>query len=298
MAKKYFGQAIPQDRDFISPDDQLIHMAEELRGRYEEAMERYAFQDALVEVFKVVARANKYIDETAPWALGKDPAQAGRLAAVLYNLLEIIRISAILLTPFIPDSVEKIMRQLGVDESAAKYESALYFANTEYCVNKTENLFPRIDMKKELELLEQKQAEQEAAGAQPAAKQAKPKAEQPKDAAPEGIITIDDFKKVKLIVAKVTACEPVPKSDKLLRLSLDDGTGTGRQVVSGIHQWYQPEDLVGKKVVVVANLRPAKLRGVMSEGMILAADSVKPDGAEDVRVVFMDDSIPCGSSIH
>ena len=298
MAKKYFGQAIPQDRDFISPDDQLIHMAEELRGRYEEAMERYAFQDALVEVFKVVARANKYIDETAPWALGKDPAQAGRLAAVLYNLLEIIRISAILLTPFIPDSVEKIMRQLGVDESAAKYESALYFANTEYCVNKTENLFPRIDMKKELELLEQKQAEQEAAGAQPAAKQAKPEAEQPKDAAPEGIITIDDFKKVKLIVAKVTACEPVPKSDKLLRLSLDDGTGTGRQVVSGIHQWYQPEDLVGKKVVAVANLRPAKLRGVMSEGMILAADSVKPDGAEDVRVVFMDDSIPCGSSIH
>ncbi len=290
MGERYFGQTLPQDRRFVTPDEQLVAMLDNVREQYSNLMETFTFQSALAEVFKVISRANKYIDETMPWALGKNPDETDRLAAVIYNLLETIRICATLLVPFMPNSCEKIFAQLGCPEEDRTYEKAIYYANTGYCINKKDNLFPRIDLKKELELLEQHTAEK-AAKAAPAAKTGgDKKAEEPKV---EGIISIDDFMNVKLVVAKITGCVPVPKSDKLLQLTLDDGSGKPRQVVSGIHAWYEPEALIGKKVAVVANLKPAKLRGVVSEGMILAADI-----GDAARVLFIDNAVPCGARIR
>ncbi len=290
MGERYFGQTLPQDRRFVTPDEQLVAMLDNVREQYSNLMETFTFQSALAEVFKVISRANKYIDETMPWALGKNPDETDRLAAVIYNLLETIRICATLLVPFMPNSCEKIFAQLGCPEEDRTYEKAIYYANTGYCINKKDNLFPRIDLKKELELLEQHTAEK-AAKAAPAAKTGgDKKAEEPKV---EGIISIDDFMNVKLVVAKITGCVPVPKSDKLLQLTLDDGSGKPRQVVSGIHSWYEPEALIGKKVAVVANLKPAKLRGVVSEGMILAADI-----GDAARVLFIDNAVPCGARIR
>ena len=253
-------------------------------------MERFAFQDALIEVMKAVSRSNKYIDETAPWVLGKDDSKKDRLATVLYNLLETIRIAGILLTPFMPDSCKKIQEMIGADNNAFSWESAARFGGLcpTATVHKGENLFPRIDLNKELEALEAAKAAKEAAA------QKEKKAPQ-KEEKPEGVVSligIDDFAKVQLRVAQVTACEPVPKSDKLLCLQLDDGMG-GRQVVSGIHAWYEPADLIGKKIVLVANLQPAKLRGTLSNGMILAADV-----GDTAKVIFVDDSIPNGANIR
>lgn len=290
MAERYFGQIIPQDRRFETPDEQLIAMLDEVRESYSELMESFTFQSALAEVFKVIGRANKYIDETAPWVLGKDTAQFDRLAAVIYNLLETIRICASLLEPFMPDTCKKIFAELGCPEDEIGYDKAIYYANTSYCVHKKDNLFPRIDMKKELEELENQKANK---AAQPKEDKPEKKAENTAGGLPEGIISIDNFMSVKLVVAKITACEPVPKADKLLKLTLDDGSGTPRQVVSGIHEWYEPDDLAGKKVAVVSNLKPAKLRGVLSQGMILAADV-----GEAAKVLFIDDSVPCGSRIR
>ena len=290
MGERYFGQILPQDRRFVTPDEQLVAMLDNVREQYSALMETFTFQSALAEVFKVISRANKYIDETAPWILGKNPDETDRLAAVIYNLLETIRICTTLLVPFMPDTCNKIFTQLGCPEDERTYEKAIYYANTGYCINKKDNLFPRIDLKKEMELLEQHTAEK-AVKAVPATKSGcDKKAEEPKV---EGIISIDDFMNVKLIVAKITDCVAVPKSDKLLQLCLDDGSGTPRQVVSGIHTWYEPEALIGKKVAVVANLKPAKLRGVKSEGMILAADV-----GDSARVLFIDDAVPCGARIR
>ncbi len=291
MEEKYFAHDLPQVRRFESPDEQLTEMLDNVKENYSALMEKFTFQSALAEVFKVISRANKYIDETAPWVLGKDPEQRDRLAAVIYNLLETIRISAILLTPFMPDTCRKIFEQLGCNEESCGFERAIYLADTVYNVSRKENLFPRIDMKKELALLEAK-SEEKAKAAEKAAEKSAPKSE-PKAEKPEGIISIDDFMNVKLIVAEITECTAVPKSDKLLQLTLNDGSGKPRQVVSGIHAWYEPADLIGKKVAVVANLKPAKLRGVMSEGMILAADV-----GEAAKVLFIDSSVPCGSRIR
>lgn len=299
MVNKYFGDKLPAERRFDELDTQLIEMVNGLKVAYEKEMEAFAFQNALAEVFKVISRANKYIDETAPWVLGKEPADAPRLASVLYNLLEVIRASATLLTPFMPDSCLSITRQLGISEQAAAYDSVGYSADTDYIIVKGDNLFPRIDLKKELELLEGKVTQpKEEKPAEAKSKEEKLKEASKTEPTTEGIIDIEHFMKVELIVAKVMRCEPVPKSDKLLCLQLDDGSAEGRQVVSGIAKWYSPADLIGKKVCVVGNLKPAKLRGVVSQGMILAADSVTADGQEDVKVLFMDDSIPCGSRIH
>jgi methionyl-tRNA synthetase len=290
MGERYFGQILPQDRRFITPDEQLVAMLDNVREQYSALMETFTFQSALAEVFKVISRANKYIDETAPWILGKNPDETDRLAAVIYNLLETIRICTTLLVPFMPETCNKIFTQLGCAEDERTYEKAIYYANTGYCINKKDNLFPRIDLKKELELLEQHTAEKAAKSAPDAKSGCDKKVEEPKI---EGIISIDDFMNVKLLVAKITECIPVPKSDKLLQLCLDDGSGTPRQVVSGIHTWYEPEALIGKKVAVVANLKPAKLRGVKSEGMILAADV-----GDSARVLFIDDAVPCGARIR
>ncbi len=292
MWDKYFGGVITAAREYDKIDDEIIRMATALKGLYETQMESYSFQNALMEIFKVISRANKYIDETAPWNLAKDENKLPRLAAVLYNLIEVIRIAGILLQPFMPESCQKIKEQIGAADAQYHYESAGKFAllpeGTR--VAKGENLFPRLDLAKELDALSGGTAPVTASVPAPKAQPVqteKPKAEIP------GIITIDEFAKVELRVAQITACEPVEGADKLLRLTLDDGAA-GRQVVSGIHEWYEPADLIGKKIVVVANLKPAKLRGVLSQGMILAADV----GTDGCCVIFIDPSVPNGSKVR
>lgn len=294
MVEKYFGGALPTERKADPLDDELVAMANALREKYEYAMEHYAFQQALVEVFRLISRTNKYIDETAPWVLAKEDANAPRLATVMYNLLESLRISAILLSPVMPAASEKILAQLGVSGALASYESAACFGGLPLnaAVVKGETLFPRIDAAKELALLEEEHAQRVAA--QNSAKPKVEKAPTPAIAGIASLITIEDFGKVELRVAEIRECTKVQKSDKLLKLLLDDGTGTPRQVVSGIAAWYSPESLLGKKVVVVANLTPVKLRGVESNGMILAADA----GEQDVKVLFVDSDVPNGSKVR
>ncbi len=269
MTEKYFAGTLIDTREHAPVDDELVNMASSLRGVYEKHMEAYGFQAALLEIFKVISRANKYIDQTMPWTLKTD-AQRPRLATVMYNLLECLRICAVLLTPFIPAATEKILAQIGAhgaDWDSANVWGALP-ANA--AVTKGDVLFPRIDLAKEL-------AELEAAAEQ--AKAAK---------AAEGValIGIDDFSKVKMQVARVLSCENVPKSAKLLVFKLDLGDHT-RQVLSGIAKWYKPEDLVGHNVVVVSNLKPAKLMGHESNGMILSASC-----GDDLWVIKADDAKP------
>jgi methionyl-tRNA synthetase/methionyl-tRNA synthetase C-terminal region/beta chain len=281
MMEKYFGGIIPGEREAGPEDDELRNMVAALPERFETQMEKYAFQQALQEVFKVIARANKYIDETAPWALAKDESKKARLGCVLYTLLESVRICSSLLVPFMPDSCERIRGMLGAAPEEFTWDAACKWGVLAVGakVSKGENLFPRIDMQKEL-------AELEAAKA--AANQKTDASEQEE---PLNLIGIEDFQKVDLRVAKVLSCEPVKKSDKLLCLQLEVGQEK-RQVVSGIHSWYQPEDLIGKKVLMAYNLTPAKLRGVESCGMILAATV-----GDRAQVVFVDDVIPSGSKL-
>ena len=289
MVEKYFGGTLPEVRRTEAPDDELISMAKALAPRVESLMDALQLPTALTEIFRFISRTNKYIDETAPWTLAKDEANNDRLATVMYNLLESIRVATVLLSPALPNTAPKVYAQIGASNEITTWASAAEFgllpANT--TVQKGEVLFPRIDAEKELAELEAISAAKKAAVTATA---------QTPEKKVEGVasfIDIADFAKVDLRVAKVTACEPVPKADKLLRLVLDDGSENPRQVVSGIHPWYEPEQLIGKKVIVVANLKPAKLRGVESQGMILAADA-----GENVCVIFPDDSIPCGSKVR
>ena len=281
MMEKYFGGIIPSEREEGPEDNELREMVAALPARYEAQMEKYAFQQALQEIFRVIARANKYIDETAPWALAKDESQKARLGGVLYTLLESVRVCSSLLVPFMPDSCERIRGMLGAAPEACTWDAACRWGELPAGakVSKGENLFPRIDMQKELAELEASQA----ASVQ--------RADPPVQEEPLNLIGIEDFQKVDLRVAKVLSCEPVKKSDKLLCLQLEVG-GEKRQVVSGIHAWYQPEDLIGKKVLMAYNLTPAKLRGVESCGMILAATV-----GDRAQVVFVDDAIPSGSKL-
>ena len=287
MADKYFGGTLPADREAGDFDAELIAEAEELRAKVDEFMDKTQINNALAEIFKVVSRANKYIDETAPWVLGKDESEKARLATVLYNLLETIRIVSTLLSNFMPTTMPKVWEQIGAAESDITYENAGKFGvlPADVTVHRGEIIFPRIDVDKEIEELNKiigsnaKPEEKADDGFEPA-----PIADE---------ITIDDFAKVDLRVALVKDCEKVKKSKKLLCLQLDDGFG-GRQVVSGIAAWYKPEDLIGKKVVIVANLKPVKLCGVESNGMICAADT--PDGA--ASVIFPDQDLPCGSKLR
>lgn len=288
MADKYFGGTLPEGREAEPVDDELLSMIKGLREKYEHEMESYAFQNALMEIFKIISRSNKYIDETAPWVLGKDPEKKDRLATVLYNLLEGIRVCAVLLTPFMPDTVVKIFDQIGASEEARGYETAAEFGvlPANVTVHRGETLFPRIDAKKELAELE---AEEKAAKT-PAAEEKK---EEKEEIVLEPEIGIEDFGKVELRVAKIISCEKVPKAKKLYKIQLDDGMG-GRQIVSGIAQYYTPEELIGKKIIVVANLKPAKLCGVESNGMLLAGN--REDGS--ACVTFIDDSVPVGTRLH
>jgi methionyl-tRNA synthetase len=229
-------------------------------------------------VFKVISRANKYIDETMPWALAKDESQKARLATVMYNLLEAIRVTGALLAPFMPASCDKIFAQIGAAAEDVTWDKAAAFGvlPATVTVHKGEALFPRIDMEKELKELEKMNAP---------VKEAKP--------APEPV-TIDEFAKVQLTVCKVLACENVKKSEKLLKFQLDDGSGTPRQILSGIAKWYKPEDLVGKTLLACTNLPPRKMMGLESNGMLLSA--VENDHG-DPHLIILEDSLPAGFTL-
>ena len=284
MVIKYFGGTLPADRQADDIDNELIAMSEALRDKVAAFMDETQLNNALAEIFRVISRANKYIDETAPWVLAKDEANKARLAAVMYNLLEAIRITSTLLSCFMPTTMPKVWEQAGISEDIVTYENAGKFGvlPADVTVKKGDIIFPRIDVDKEIaelnELIKasQPKEEPENAGVLPLA----------------DMISIDDFAKVELRAATVVSCEKVKKASKLLCLQLDDGMG-GRQVVSGIAKWYKPEDLVGKKIIVVANLKPAKLCGVESNGMIVAADV-----GEDARVIFLDNDIPNGAKLR
>lgn len=287
MVEKYFGGTLPADKKSDPMDDELTSMATALRAKVDECMDNTTLNIALAEIFKVISRANKYIDETAPWVLAKDESNKPRLAAVLYNLLEAIRISTSLLSAFMPTTMPKVWEQIGASADDVSYENAAKFGvlPADVTVHRGEVLFPRIDVDKEISEL----------NALIEAQMKKTQAEQDKDGANleplSETIKIDDFFKSDLRVAEVKSCEKIPKARKLLKLMLDDGFGE-RQVVSGIAKWYAPEDLIGKKVIVVANLAPAKLCGVESNGMIVAASV-----GEDAKVIFVDKDIPNGSKL-
>jgi len=282
MADKYFGGTLPTDRQPETLDNELIGMAEALRETVTQLIEDAQLAKALEEIFKVVSRANKYIDETEPWVLGKSEEKKARLASVLYNLLESIRICSGLLAAFMPRTMPVIWEQIGADESLTAYDTLGEFGKLpdNVTVHKGGVLFPRIDVEKEIEELNA------------LIKPAKTIRED-EDLDKANIINIDQFAEIKLRSGEITVCEKIPKAKKLLKLTIDDGRN-GRQIVSGIAKWYKPEDLIGKKIVFVANLSPAKLCGELSEGMILACDA----GEDDVRVLFLDEDVPNGSTIR
>ena len=284
MVEKYFGGTLPTERESGEFDDDLIATATALRSSVDSYLDQTQINNALAEIFKVVSRANKYIDETAPWVLAKDEANKTRLATVLYNLLDTIRIVATLLSAFMPTTMPKALEQIGACEKCASYENADKFGvlPLDVTVKKGEVLFPRIDVEKEIEelnaIIKNNSAEDEAV--------TKLREEL------EGIaqIGIDDFCKVDLRVAEIKACEPIKKAKKLLKLTVFDGANE-RTVASGLALYYKPEELIGRKVILVSNLKPAKLCGVDSCGMILAATC-----GEDVKVIFVDD-MPAGAKI-
>ena len=281
MVGKYFGGTLPAEQEAGPEDDELIAMLTALREKYAAQMEKFQMQNALAEVFRVISRANKYIDETAPWVLAKDEAKKPRLARVLYNLVETLRVCGTLLTPFMPESMAKLAAQIGADESAMSWENAEKYGvlPAEVSVTKGENLFPRIDMEKELKALEEL---------------TKPKID-PIEPFKENVV-FDDFEKCDMRVCKVTKCERVKKSEKLLRFELDDGSGTPRQILSGIAKYYAPEDLVGKTVAAIVNLPPRKMMGLESNGMLLSAVRTI-NGKEELHLIMLDDKIPAGSTL-
>ncbi len=288
MVIKYFDGTLPEEKQSDPMDDELISMAKSLRETVDKCMDNTTLNLALAEIFKVISRANKYIDETAPWVLAKDEANKPRLAAVLYNLLESIRISTSLLSAFMPSTMPKVWEQIGAAADDVSYENAAKFGvlPQNITVHKGDIIFPRIDVDKEIEELNaliKAQADKAKAALEDAdGANLEPLAD---------IIGIDDFFKADLRIAEVKSCEKIPKAKKLLKLMLNDGFGE-RQVVSGIAKWYAPDDLIGKKVILVANLSPAKLCGVESNGMIVAASV-----GEDAKVIFVDKDIPNGSRL-
>ncbi|MEE3499172.1 MAG: methionine--tRNA ligase subunit beta, partial [Ruminococcus bromii] len=284
MFEKYFGGTLPVERESGEFDDDLICTATSLKKSVDGYMDKTQLNNALAEIFKVVSRANKYIDETAPWVLAKDENNRTRLATVLYNLLETIRIVSTLLSAFMPTTMPRALEQIGADEAAATYDNADKFGvlPLDVTVKKGEALFPRIDVEKEIEelnsIIKNNDTESE---------ETKKLREEIEGVAQIGI---DDFGKVDLRVAEIKACEPIKKAKKLLKLTVFDGVKE-RTVASGIAKYYKPEELVGKKIILVSNLKPAKLCGVESCGMILAATC-----GDDIKVIFVDD-MPSGAKI-
>ena len=280
MVQKYFGGKLPAEQEYdAAMDDELVGLASSLHEKYEAQMERYAFQNALSEIFAVISRANKYIDENAPWILAKDESKKPRLAKVMYHLLETVRICGGLLQPFMPETSAEIGRRIGADRMDWDSLCAFGVLAADAQVTAGPALFPRIDAQKELEALE--------------ALNAKP--EEPKeDPLPEPLppVSFDDFCKVEMTVVKVLTCEKVKKSEKLLKFTLNDGTDKPRQILSGIAKFYEPEQLLGKTLVAVTNLPPRKMMGQESCGMLLSAER-----GDKLHLVMLDDAVPAGARL-
>ena len=279
MTKKYFDGVVPAPDATDALDDELISAVNKARDESVRLMDEFRVSDSLDEIFTMLRRANKYIDETMPWALAKSEEGMPRLKTVIYNLLEVIRCAAVLLKPYIPETAEKIFRQIGTDKTSLDSVSTFGSLVSGAPLGEASTLFARIDEKKFLEEMEAKQA---------AAAAAEAPIEEPEH---EEEVGIDVFAKLEMRACKIIACEPVPKAKKLLKLQVDLGYEK-RQVVSGIAKYYKPEELIGKKVIVITNLKPAKLCGVDSYGMILAS------GEDDVRVVFLDDAVKLGDRVR
>ncbi len=284
MVEKYFDGKLITERESGDFDDDLIAQATSLRQRVDEFMDETQLNNALAEIFRIVSRSNKYIDETTPWVLAKDESKRARLATVLYNLLETIRIVSTLLAPFMPSTMPTALEQIGACDKCATYENADKFGvlPSDVQVKKGEALFPRIDVEKEIEelnsIIKNNDGESE---------EVKKLREEIEGVAQIGI---EDFARVDLRVAEIKACEPIKKAKKLLKLTVFDGVAE-RTVASGIAKFYKPDELVGKKIVLVQNLKPVKLCGVESCGMILAATC-----GDEIKVVFVDD-MPAGAKI-
>ena len=305
MIEKYFDGVLPAWTDAVDKevDAPLKEHCAALPGLVEEQMNKLQYSQALAEIWKVIGECNKYIDLTQPWVLGKDEAKKDRLANVLLTLAECVRFVAVLIRPFMPATPDRIFEQLGVSDEALKsWESLDFFgklpAGIKVC--KGEALFPRIDIKKELEALNPDEKEEKKA-AKAEAKQEKKeqkaeKKEKKKQEIPEGCIAFDDFEKVQLRVARVLACERVEKSEKLLkfRLSLGDEE---RTVLSGIAKFHNPEDLIGKNLILLANLAPRKIMGIESQGMLLSSVAKNEDGTETLRLLTADPIMPAGAEI-
>ena len=290
MVGKYFDGTLPTAQaEDAEKDAELVGLISGLRANYEAQMEKYAFQNALAEVFKVIGRANKYIDENAPWVLAKDmEANGARLARVMYNLLEVLRVSAVLLTPFMPDSAAEVLKQIGACERCSTWEAASQYGalKADVTVQRGDNLFPRIDAEKALAELE--------AAAEAAKKAALPALEiEPQT---EEKVDFDTFCKSDFRAVKVKACENVKKSNKLLKFTLDDGTGVDRQILSGIAMFYKPEELVGKTLMAIVNLPPRKMMGQESCGMLISAVHTEK-GEERLNLLMLDDKIPAGAKM-
>ena len=278
MTKKYFGGIVPAPADAEPVDDELKAVALGLPAAVEKRMADLHVADAIDEVFTLLRRSNKYIDETMPWALAKDEDKKGRLGTVLYNLLESIRFAATMLRPYLPDTADKIFAQLGTEDKGVESLQSFGGMTAGAPVGEASILFERIDIRKKLaEIEEEKKAQQQAE----------------KSAVtflPD--IPFDDFCKVDMTVCKVLACENVKKSEKLLKFQLDDGSGTSRQILSGIAKYYKAEELVGKTVVAVTNLPPRKMMGQESNGMLLSAEK---DGK--LNLIMLDDAIEAGAKL-
>ena len=284
MAQKYFGEHLPAQQ-LANPemDAELVGLVSGLQAKYQESMEHFAFQNALGDIFKVISRANKYIDENAPWVLAKDEANKPRLARVLYNLLETVRVCAGLLTPFMPDTAAEIAKRLGGAKMDWESLGQYGLLPADVAVVAGPALFPRIDMEKELAALE----ELSKANQKPAI-EIEPYAEENVD--------FDTFCKSDFRAVKVKDCCNVKKSNKLLQFTLDDGTGTDRQILSGIAQFYKPEELIGKTLIAITNLPPRKMMGRESCGMLISAvHSV--NGEEKLNLIMVDDAIPAGAKL-
>ena len=280
MIEKYFGGLLPAERVSEAIDEELKGMIRALPERYAKQMDAYQLHVALEEVFRLIQRANKYIDETAPWVLARDEANKPRLAEVMYNLLEALRVSLICLTPFMPESCAKALGQIGAQELCGWDDAVYGAAEGERRVHKGETLFPRLDLEKTLAELEEISRREKA----------------PKTPPVLPDVTIDEFSRCDMRVCKVLKCEAVKKSKKLLRFELDDGSGTTRQILSGIREFYEPEQLVGKTVVAILNLPPRKMMGLDSCGMLLSA-AREVDGKEELHLLMLDDSVPAGAQL-
>ena len=281
MSNKYFGGVVARTGETGPEDAALEAAATGAAGRVCALMDALRVADALTEIFALFKRCNKYIDETAPWVLAKDEAKKPRLAPVLYNQLETLRVCGTLLKRFMPESMDKLAAQIGADESAMSWEAAEKYGvlPAAVSVTKGENLFPRIDMEKELAALEALKT---------------PKKDPIEPFKPN--VVFDDFEKCDFRVCRVLKCEAVKKSQKLLRFELDDGSGTTRQILSGIHKWYEPEQLVGKTLVAIVNLPPRKMMGLESCGMLLSATHTEK-GQEVLNLIMVDDKIPAGAKL-